>query len=286
MNGIALFLAGRILEPLVGRAWFASIFVIGAVCGAILSLTLNADALVSVGASGAVTALFAAMLVISFHFPSGADRTAVQMAAIYVLLPSLLPLASVFEGLQVDYAAHFGGAFGGLAVGFLLLALWPRGEPRPRLQGVATAIALAGLVAFAYAPFALARSYPATAFAAAVIPQAQMPKSDDDAKAQAADLVARYPHDPRARLFRAAALLDAKDNFGAERELRAGLAEEDLWRKFFNPDLSIRLHTMLAMVLAETQRPDEAKAVAQPVCAATTTGPMRAVLDRAKLCGT
>ncbi|HKA72276.1 MAG TPA: rhomboid family intramembrane serine protease [Xanthobacteraceae bacterium] len=286
MNGIALFLAGRILESLVGRAWFATMFVISAICGSLLSLTLNADNLVSVGASGAVTGLFAAMLVTSFHFPSGADRTSLQMAAIYVLVPALLPLLSTFHGIKVDYGAHFGGALGGLAVGLLMLALWPRSEPRPRCRPAAAGVAMVGLVAFAYPALPLARNYPAAAFAAVLFPQALLPKSDVDARAQSADLVARYPRDPRARLFRAAALLETNDKMGAERELRAGLAEEQLWRSMFNPDLSIRLHTMLATLLADTQRPDEARAIAQPVCAATTSGAMRALLDRAKLCGT
>src|SRR5262249_42706955 len=94
MNGIALFLAGSLLESLVGRAWYATVFVISAIFGSLLSLTLNADNLVSVGASGAVTGLFAATLVTSFHFPSGAERTSLQMAAMYVLVPALLPLLS------------------------------------------------------------------------------------------------------------------------------------------------------------------------------------------------
>ena len=286
MNGIALFLAGRILEGLVGRAWFATIFVIGALGGSLLSLTLNADNLVSVGASGAITGLFAAMLVTSFHFPSGADRTSLQMAAIYVLVPALLPLAWAFQGIKVDYAAHFGGALAGLAVGLLILALWPRSEPRPRLQYAAAGVALAGLVALAYPALSLAKNHPVAAFETALFPQALMPNSDVEARAQSADLVARYPRDPRARLFRAAALLEAKDNAGAERELRVGLAEEHLWRTMFNPDLFTRMRTMLAMLLFDSQRLDEAKAVAQPACAAATTGSMRAILDRAKLCGT
>ena len=39
------------------------------------------------------------------------------MNAIYVLLPSLLPLAATLQGMKIDYAAHFGGAFGGVAAG-------------------------------------------------------------------------------------------------------------------------------------------------------------------------
>src|SRR4029077_10741737 len=75
LNGVALGLAGYVLEPLIGRAWFAAVFVVGALCGALFSLLLNSDVIISVGASGAVMALFACMLVLSGHFPKGATRT-------------------------------------------------------------------------------------------------------------------------------------------------------------------------------------------------------------------
>src|SRR5581483_4344349 len=52
MNGFALFLAGWFLEPLIGRRWYAAIFVIGALGGALGSLAANPPQIVTVGASG------------------------------------------------------------------------------------------------------------------------------------------------------------------------------------------------------------------------------------------
>jgi rhomboid protease GluP len=92
MNAIALFIAGRNLEGLVGRAWFGATYVIGALGGSLLSLAWNPASLVAVGASGAIMGLFVAMLVVSLHFPPGAIRTNLQMSAAYVLVSSLLPL--------------------------------------------------------------------------------------------------------------------------------------------------------------------------------------------------
>jgi membrane associated rhomboid family serine protease len=283
LNCVALYLAGSILEGLVGRAWFATIFVAGALGGSLLSLALNAETLVSVGASGAVMGLFAAMLTASFRFPSGAERTGLQMAAIYVLLPSLLPLASVFKGQRVDYAAHFGGAIAGAALAFVLLKIWPHDEPHPRWRNVAVTAALAGLVAFAYPALPVIRGYPVAVLGAELIPQAQIPQSDEVAKAQSAELVARYPRDPRARMIRAGVLLEKKDAAGAERELRAGLAEEELWRTLFMPELALAMRTSLALVLAK-DRMDEARTVARPVCEALQSGPTRETLDKLKLC--
>ena len=284
-NGVAIYLAGYILEGLVGRAWFATIFVTGALGGSLLSLALNPDSLVSVGASGAVMGLFAAMLAASFRFPSGANRTGLQMSAIYVLLPSLVPLAWVLKGHRVDYAAHFGGAIAGAALAFVLLKIWPHDEPHPRWRGVAAVAALAGLLAFAYPVLPAVRGYSVATLGTALIPPAELPQSDAVAKARSADLVARYPRDPRGRLIRARVLLETQNVAGAERELRAGLAEEDVWRTLFRPDLAVALRTTLALVIAK-DRMDEAKAIARPVCDAFQSGPSRDALDKLKLCGT
>src|SRR5262249_45104168 len=70
-NAVALALAGRALERLIGPAWFGVIYVTGAITGSLVSLAFNPPAIVSVGASGAIMGLFAAMLVLSAHFPSG-----------------------------------------------------------------------------------------------------------------------------------------------------------------------------------------------------------------------
>jgi hypothetical protein len=38
INGIALFVAGRILEPAIGARWFAALFVVSAIAGSTASL--------------------------------------------------------------------------------------------------------------------------------------------------------------------------------------------------------------------------------------------------------
>jgi rhomboid protease GluP len=284
MNGIALYLAGRTLEGLIGRAWFGTVYVVGALTGSLFSLALNSDQLVSVGASGAIMGLFAAMLVLSMHFPPGPIRTGLQMNAIYVLLPSLLPLAGVLKGQQVDYAAHFGGAIGGAAVGFVLLRIWSKDQALPGFRQVAAAVAMAGVVALAYPAAFVVQGYQAVAFTAGqLIPSSKLPRSNTEMKVRAAQLIAEYPRDPRPRLLRAADLLDAGDVAGAEREARAGLADEELWRSTLSPDIDNGLRVILAIAINETH-PDEALATARPVCAVNKDGPMHKMLDEKKLC--
>jgi rhomboid protease GluP len=280
LNCVALYISARILEGLVGRAWLAALFVIGAISGALFSLAFNPDNLVSVGASGAVMALFAALLVLAFHFPKGADRTVLLTNSIYVLVASMVPVTS--SGGQVDIAAHAGGALGGFVVGTLLLAIWRRDDPHPRFARAAAAIGLAGLAAFIFAFTPLPQNYREGLISAAMIPDSETPKNATEWRERAADLMAGYPRDPRPRYFRAVDLIDAKDMTTAEHELRAGLAEVDLWRKVINPEFAMYMQVALAVTLAGDRLP-EARAVAKPTCD-WATGSTRELLDENKLC--
>jgi rhomboid protease GluP len=280
LNGLALLIAGGLLERLVGRAWLLALFAIGALGGSLMSLALNAATIVSVGASGAIMGLLAAGFVQSYRLPRGAPRTQVQIGMLQMLVPSLIPLATSLTGEHVDFAAHLGGALAGGAAGFVLLKLWP---PRfPALPWVGHALAALGLGAFAWAVVAAATNY--ASYAAELIPDSELPKTDAAGRHDSAALVARYPRDPRAHLLRAGVLLDAGDKRGAEQELRAALAEEQTLRANFRPELEWRVRTLLALVLAEESRAAEAAATAKPVCAAPAPAAMREALVKAQLC--
>jgi rhomboid protease GluP len=252
--------------------------------GSLLSLELNPPSVVGVGASGAIMGLFAAMLVVSLHFPAGAIRSALRSNAFYVLIPSLLPLANALQSqTKVDYAAHLGGAIGGVGVGLLMLAIWPRSEPNPLMKPVAALIALAGVVGLAYPVMSVLQGYQAATFTEQLIPADRYPKNAAEMRARASQLIAQYPHDPRPRFTRAADLLDARDLAGAEREARAALAEENLWRAILPPQVGNGLRVFLAVAISR-DRPAEALATARPVCAAVKDGPMRRMLDDRNLC--
>jgi len=94
LNGFVLLWAGPVLEGLLGRTWFAAIYSVSAVAGVILSMALSPASVVSVGASGALMGLLATLFVVSFHFTPGLLRTRLQTAALQVLVPSLIPLAT------------------------------------------------------------------------------------------------------------------------------------------------------------------------------------------------
>jgi rhomboid protease GluP len=287
LNGICLFVAGAMLENIVGRRWFFALFVVGGVCGSLMSLALNSDSVVSVGASGAIMCLLAAAFVCSFRYPFGALRTQIQMRSLQILIPSLLPLAVSRTGEHIDFAGHLGGALSGALIGLVMLKTWRATEPRPAFMPAATALCAAGALALALSFVPLMRDYHTYSLASLLIPDELLPKSDSEAAEKAYDLVARYPRDPRARMFKARLLMERNDLPHAEQELRVGLAEEEILTTQFQPELAARMKAMLALILGYSNRTTEAKALAQPACRMTTENlaSIRNLLVKAQLCG-
>lgn len=283
MNGLALFLAGRVLELLVGRWWFLALFFIGGVCGSLVSLALNPPELLSVGASGAIMALLAAAYVCSFRVPWGPERQRAQMGLLPILVASLIPLAPVQTGHPIDFAAHLGGAASGLGLGFALLRAWPLDQVLPRFRPLAAAVALLGLCAAAGTLWPIAGQYQAWRLQANLIPDETLPQDEAQAKARSAALVAQYPADPRGHFMHAMALMDEADGAGAEAELRAALTANAALPGVFTAALADRLQTVLALVLQQNGKPDEARRAAAPVCR-TSADDDRSELQQAGLC--
>jgi hypothetical protein len=99
-----------------------------------------------------------------------------------------------------------------------------------------------------------------------LIPQAELPKTVADGATNSADLVARFPGDPRAHFYRAVKFLHDHDAVAAEQELRTALSERAVLTKAFSPKYEQGLHMMLALALLTQGRRDDANSEAQPVC--------------------
>jgi rhomboid protease GluP len=281
MNGLCLYLAGSVLETLVGRSWLVVIFLVGALGGSVASLLVNPPNLLSVGASGAIMALFAAIFTLSFRF-EGLVRNQLQSRAIGVLVPSLIPLGASFGSGRVDYGAHLGGVVAGVLLGVILIPLWPQDKILPRLQQGAAFIASCGCLAIALSLFAVLRAYP---LFAQTIPIDQLPKTDAEIAARATDLLSRYPKDPRSHFYRAITFVRAHDQVAAEQELMVALAEEEMIRLTLGPEFEMRVRGLLATALALQGEIDKAKIEAKPVCASTATPKStRNILDQIHLC--
>lgn len=280
LNGLALILAGFALEPLIGAGWLGAIYALGGLAGAGVSFLVNAPADAAVGASGAIVALLAAMLVLSWRFPPGPRRNTMQTSAAQVLLPALVPLATTASGDRIDYGAHAGGALLGLLVGLLLLWIWPRSQPRPPGRQVAAALAV--LIALG----SLLALRPAVAnyhvFALQSLLAHPWPE-EAEARAKADELAAAHPHDPRARYMKALTLMDRKAWDEAAVELKAALGEREILATIL-PRFEPQIRMLLGAVLVAAGKQGEAREAAAPACTPSTDSRTRHELDRLHLC--
>lgn len=279
-NCLVLLLIGNPLETLIGWRWTAATFSVSAVSGSLMSLAANPVNMVSVGASGGITGLLAAALVISFRIPAGAARARLISQAIYGLVPALLPfLNTAVSGGSIDYGAHFGGAIGGTTIGFLLLSLWPGRLPRPRLGNLAVLVAIGFFSIAAGACLPIREHYVRRMLLAPDLPVATTP-SDTAVES----LLSAYPRDPRLSFLRAQVLLRRNDLQGAERDLRAALADRELIAEVGGPDFENRVRAVLAALLKSKGDPSGAAAMAGPACAVEKSGPIADYLAKFSLC--
>ena len=125
-NLIALWQFGPFLERAVGRGRYLPLYLVSGIVGSAFSAIAGRlfGASLSIGASGAICGLIGAMLVLGARTQGWRGPLARQMAGWLAFL-FVLGLAKNLQGgmVQVDNAAHVGGAFGGV----LLASTWRRG---------------------------------------------------------------------------------------------------------------------------------------------------------------
>ncbi|WP_284315880.1 rhomboid family protein, partial [Labrys miyagiensis] len=161
-NSFALWRAGVLLEGLVGRLWFLALFALCAIGGELASLYMTPPNIVGVGASGGIVGLFSVAIVLSFHFRSSAERNQMQVRALSILIPAVLPLFSDSgEGLRIDYSAHIGGAIVGAVLALALMSFWSRDHVRPPYARAAGVFAAAFTLVAAGALLPITQTYAA-----------------------------------------------------------------------------------------------------------------------------
>lgn len=157
LNMLALWFIGRNLEPLLGRWRFVALYVLGALGGSV-AVALLAPSTFVVGASGAIFALFGALLVIGRHI--GAD---IRVIGILVGINFVWPFVVAFvtslgtgnfvaalNNVGVSWQAHLGGLVVGALVG-LIYARTRLARQRPVQIGVLVVLTV-GLFALSAVP--------------------------------------------------------------------------------------------------------------------------------------
>jgi membrane associated rhomboid family serine protease len=282
-NCIALAFIGFRLEPTIGRCWFLLIFVVSAIGGEIGSLYGNLPFVSSVGASGAITGLLGALFVMSFNPYADVDQqTRMRKTALRFGVPALLPLAWGASG-GTDYFGHAGGALAGGAMGMLICAIWSHDSVRPNFARVAGLVALGGFaLSLVASGFAGAHYSAYAADASRFIRVSEMPKDMRVGAKRSVELLVRYPKDPMAHLLRSIALLEETHLGQAEAELRTAieLAAADV----ASGGVRLQAQTILAALLMEQGRHEEARTIAADACRLPDSHPMKPLLVKAKLC--
>lgn len=134
LNMLALWMIGRSLEPMLGRWRFLALYVLGGLGGSVAVAIISPET-ATIGASGAVFALFGALLVIGLHL--GANMT-----GLFVLLGINLVIGFV-PGFNIAWQAHVGGAAIGALVGLIVLRTRKRSQ---RVWQIVLLVALAALL--------------------------------------------------------------------------------------------------------------------------------------------
>jgi membrane associated rhomboid family serine protease len=124
LNMYTLWIFGRLLEPMLGRGRFLTLYLISGLAGSVGVVVFAAPNTPVLGASGAIFGLMGAFVVIQ-------RRLGGNMTQLYVLLAINLAIGFI-PGANIAWQAHLGGLIGGAIVG--LVYFETRARSRRTLQ--------------------------------------------------------------------------------------------------------------------------------------------------------
>lgn len=142
LNMLALWMLGQQLEPLLGRAKFLTMYLVSGLGGSV-AMALIAPGQPTVGASGAIFGLMAALLIIGRHL--GAN-------VIGILVVLVVNFAYGLFVSGIAWEAHLGGAIVGALIGLIYARTGGRGTARFWWIGLVSALVLVLLAVVAIVP--------------------------------------------------------------------------------------------------------------------------------------
>ncbi len=141
LNMYVLYIAGSILEPGIGTPRFLGIYFVSLIAGSLGALIVDPNT-VTVGASGAIFGLMAAVIVVARG--RGVEQLAQQFGLFVVL-----NLVLTFSISGISMGGHIGGLIGGAVAALLVIFVERRMSGRPGFT-----LELAGIVLMIAATFA------------------------------------------------------------------------------------------------------------------------------------
>ncbi|MFJ4165694.1 rhomboid family intramembrane serine protease [Microbacterium sp. NPDC089698] len=142
LNMLALWMVGQSLEPLIGRAKFLTLYLVSGLAGSV-GVALMSPGTPTVGASGAIFGLLAALLVVGRHL--GAN-------VIGILVVLVINFVYGFIVPGVAWQAHIGGAVAGALVALIYVRTSGRGTTKFWWIGLVSALVLVLLAVVAIVP--------------------------------------------------------------------------------------------------------------------------------------
>jgi membrane associated rhomboid family serine protease len=139
-NMYALYICGRVLEPMLGRWRFLALYLASGLGGSVAVLLITDPRVPVLGASGAVFGLFAAMFVLL-------RARGIQTMQIVVLIAINLAIGFIIPGIA--WEAHVGGLVIGAATA-AVMAYAPKGRQRALMQWAGTGLLVLLLVALTF----------------------------------------------------------------------------------------------------------------------------------------
>jgi rhomboid protease GluP len=272
-NGFSLYMAGRVLENMVGRRWFGATYVIAGLCGSLASIVGSANVVVSVGASGAIMGVVAAAAICGLTRRRADFGGEASQLLVGGLAPTLgLAVWGGERAANIDHFAHFGGALGGALAALAMLALWRRTDDGPMGRHGAAVIAGLGCLALAYAAVEVAQTRPA--YAITLGPNRELAGNLSAQFRRAPQLVELYPDDPRAHFALGLARYQQRDFTGAEKALRTALGMDKTLLLYFDASLANRIRSALVATLLAGGRNAAAREEAVPLCNLPPNSPL------------
>lgn len=125
LNMYTLWIFGRMLESMLGRARYLALYLISGLAGSVGVLLLSDPLTPVVGASGAIFGIFGAFFVINRRLGGDSRQLLVLLAinALIVFLP----------GSNIAWQAHLGGLIGGALVGLIYFETRKPGQQRTQI---------------------------------------------------------------------------------------------------------------------------------------------------------
>ncbi|WP_136053815.1 rhomboid family intramembrane serine protease [Microbacterium sp. K24] len=136
LNMLALWMLGQSLEPMLGRARFLALYLISGFGGSVMVAVL-APGSATVGASGAIFGLMAALLIIGRHIGANVTGLLVILGINFAL--------GFFIG-NIAWQAHLGGAIVGALVALILTRTKRRDQRVWQIVLLAVLVVLLGVV--------------------------------------------------------------------------------------------------------------------------------------------